>query len=122
MPRASEFVVEMVKNGGVKVADSGSELEEHDLMLNPTEQNGVMPIKEQARVPERIKTFSLMSLKQNWRKLAALVCLWIAYFICTIGLSLLAPFFPLEVCTIASANTVRNFLLAIQSCMHLEIR
>ena len=36
-------------------------------------------------------------VKQNWKNLLACVCLSLAYFACSIGYSIIAPFFPKEV-------------------------
>jgi hypothetical protein len=36
-------------------------------------------------------------VKENWRHLAALVCLWFSYFMCNTAYSLFAPFLPEEV-------------------------
>lgn len=66
------------------------------MLLNDMELKETVPTKQQATVTERIRS-SLLSVTQNWKNLAALVCLWIAYFICTMGLSLLGPFLPQEV-------------------------
>ena len=42
---------------------------------------------------QRIKSF----LRKNWRNVLVLVCLWIAFSLCTAAFSLMTPFFPKEV-------------------------
>ena len=52
--------------------------------------------------PQRIKSF----LRKNWRNVLVLVCLWIAFSLCTAAFSLMTPFFPKEVqlqCSSSSA-------------------
>lgn len=39
----------------------------------------------------------LSTIIANWKNIAASVCLWIAYFLCNTGFSIIAPFFPQEV-------------------------
>ena len=42
---------------------------------------------------QKIKSF----LRKNWRNVLVLVCLWIAFSLCTAAFSLMTPFFPKEV-------------------------
>ena len=32
--------------------------------------------------------------RQDWRKILALVCLWMAYLLCNVAYSMISPFFP----------------------------
>jgi hypothetical protein len=50
--------------------------------------------------PARLKQTTghmLAGIRENWRGLAALVCLWVGYFMVNTAYSLFAPFFPAEV-------------------------
>lgn len=69
------------------ISDTESEEEGHKLLLNDKSQVKTLT--------ERLKSF----LVQNCRNLAAIMCLWIAYLICNMALSMLASFFPKEVLT-----------------------
>lgn len=35
---------------------------------------------------------------RNWKNISAAVCLWLTYMICSMAYSVIAPFFPDEVC------------------------
>ncbi len=69
-----------------EISDIASEDDDQKLLLEDKEH-------VDATFAERLKLY----LVQNYRNLAAIVCLWIAYLICSMAFSLLSPFFPKEV-------------------------
>ena len=75
-----------------------SELGDRELLLT----DNVPAAKEQS-MSVGDKMWSCLA-RQNWRNIAALVFLWIAYVICTAAFSLMGPFFPEEVYTIIVAK------------------
>lgn len=38
--------------------------------------------------------FWISQCRENWRSLLVILCLWLAYFLCNIASSMMAPFFP----------------------------
>ena len=74
----------------------GSVLESSDSDVS-TDDGSKELLEERQPAPtsqQRIKSF----LRKNWRNVLVLVCLWIAFSLCTAAFSLIAPFFPKEVC------------------------
>ncbi len=67
--------------------ETESEVEDQKLLLN-----GKVATKG-ATITERMRVF----LAQNYKKVAAIVSLWIAYLMCNMAISLIGPFFPQEV-------------------------
>ena len=61
---------------------------------------------------QRIKSF----LRKNWRNVLVLVCLWIAFSLCTAAFSLIAPFFPKEVACILTDLARASLWLYYTDC------
>ena len=43
---------------------------------------------------------AILFVKGNYKNLAAVLCLWVGFFLCNVAYSLLAPFFPQEVAAV----------------------
>ena len=74
-------------------SDEANAASDEEMLSSGKKTGSPRPVKPPA-VASRLK--SLCS-ELSWKNIVAIVCLWIAYFLCAAGFSTIAPFFPDEV-------------------------
>ena len=76
---------------------SGSSSHSGDPFSGTESERDILELESEAGTPaKRMKAFFA---DLNWKDVLTTSCLWLAYFLCNVAFSLIAPFFPEEVYT-----------------------